>query len=459
MEQQVGIYHDSDLIDYLYSIKRDLLAEHPLKTEKIGLYIIDEALPNAFAAPDASIFISRGMLALVNSEDALAAVLAHELVHIERDHHVKQARRSLISNLLSLPGKAVSRVISENIGQLVNSPIENLGDLYLAGYSRSQEEEADIHGIQLMHEAGYDPRAMGEILQQMNETLTLIHRGIPPSSFFDSHPSTPDRVEAILDRAREMRPNPRETAPGEHRNFLQHLDGLAFGVNPSHGIFHENRFIHPDHNLVIDFPQGWSTINTPLAAGALSPRQEGAIYLGNADFGSDPMPYAQRMRQAFHDEFGINPIREEEFDLNGNEASMLVYRDHSSDTPTQILFLWVSQTGRVFQVIAVSDIKHIEAIEAAALSLRPLSESEREKVQVLRIRLAKARKHESLSELSDRTRNRWTLAVTAIANQLPENHRFTGGELVKIVREEPYWSEEPLPGGENPASGGILLRP
>lgn len=462
IDQQVGVYNDADILAYLETLKDGLAAHTRLDPNTIRVFIIDEPLPNAFAAPDGTIFISRGMLALANSEDALAAVLAHELVHISHKHHIKQARRSLISGLLALPGKAVGQVISQNLGDWVNAPIESIGDLYLAGYSRSQEEEADMEGIALMQKAGYDPAAMGRILRQMDETLTLIHGGLPPSSFFDSHPSMPNRIDNILAHAETLAAedgaDAKPPAAIPRPAFLERLNGLAFGVNPSHGLFRESTFLHPDHNLVMEFPEGWTTINTPLASGAMSQQNQGAVYLGSAGYGSDPMPYGERIRRVFYEEFRIEPFREGSLDLNGNDAYLLAYRDHTAEEPTHIFFLWVAQDGRIFQGVGVADLPRSPTVERALMSLRPMTEAERNSITVLRIRLARAEPNETLPELSRRTGNRWTDAVTAIANEIPENIRFAGGEWLKVVQEEPYWAEEDL---DPSAFSGreILLKP
>ncbi len=446
VNQQVGIYDDETIIDYLDAIKARLLQGYNQDPREIDIYLIDNPMPNAYAAPDKTIFISRGMLSLASTEDDIAAVIAHELVHILNKHHVKQSRRRILPGLLSLPGKAVGKVVNEDIGNLVNAPIEGIGMLYLADYSRDQEEEADIDGVGMLAKAGYDPRSMARILEQLEETSTLLRGEYATPSFYDTHPSTPDRIVNIYAEIvkLEKAENQAFPGPGEVNAYLSLVDGMIFGVNPAQGVFEESRFIHPDLNFSLQFPKDWTPFNTPMAAGALSPKGDGALFIGNAGYGPDPDPYARRLRQSFYDEFGIHPIKEEIINLEGNEAYILAYRDRSSEIPAIIYFLWVSHDGRVYQLIGLCKDQGTQEIESSLMSFRPLRLEERESITVLRIRKAEALPGETLHQLSQRTANRWTDRVTSIANRVEENHRFAGGEILKIVKEEPYWDSVEL---------------
>lgn len=101
--------------------------------------IVNQSEPNAFAIPGGGIYVSRGLLALVEREDELAGVLAHEIAHVTQRHSAKQQRKGILPGLLSLPGNVVGNVVGEDLGALINAPIDTVGGAWLSHYSRSQE--------------------------------------------------------------------------------------------------------------------------------------------------------------------------------------------------------------------------------------------------------------------------------------------------------------------------------
>ena len=130
--------------------------------------VIDQAEPNAFATPGGYIFISRGLLALVNSEDELAGILAHEISHVTLRHHARQAQRGVLPSVLQMPGRAIGAVVGEDVGEVINAPLAAAGTAYLSSYSRAQEQEADRAGLQLAARAGYDPAALARALDNLD---------------------------------------------------------------------------------------------------------------------------------------------------------------------------------------------------------------------------------------------------------------------------------------------------
>ncbi|HMP77017.1 MAG TPA: M48 family metalloprotease [Kiritimatiellia bacterium] len=165
--------------------------------------ILDSDEVNAFAAPGGFIFVTRGMLRLCRNEDDLAAVLAHEVAHVQLKHGVNaisrgrtlEAGRILVSVGLNQFGSAnvvnsleqlnkLTEVFGGSVGDIVTS-------LMLKGYSREQEYEADKVAITIMERLGYDPAALTRVLDRMGEK---VHKGGP--GFGSTHPPPADRVKA-----------------------------------------------------------------------------------------------------------------------------------------------------------------------------------------------------------------------------------------------------------------------
>ena len=131
VENQVGYYNDTYLKNYVDSIGRRLVAVLGPTPYSFRFQIIDQAEPNAFATPGGYVYVSRGLLALINSEDELAGILAHEISHVTERHHAQQAQRSTLPGLLTVPGNVVGSVVSPDVGKAINAPLERAGQVYL----------------------------------------------------------------------------------------------------------------------------------------------------------------------------------------------------------------------------------------------------------------------------------------------------------------------------------------
>lgn len=159
-------------------------------------YIPDRSFVNAFALPGGHIFIGRGLMDLMHSEDALAAVLGHEIEHVDLRHCAERAQTEAeFRNLGAL-------------GDLIGLPVE----VFMAGYSKDQELEADRDGTTLAVQAGYSPAG---ILQLFDEFHKLEQRSSPQSDphspvdegtqlsletlagYFRSHPPSTERADQI----------------------------------------------------------------------------------------------------------------------------------------------------------------------------------------------------------------------------------------------------------------------
>ena len=118
VEQQIGLYPMPQTEAYLREVGGRLVAVVNDPRWKFSFQIVDQQEPNAFAIPGGGIYVSRGLLALINREDELAGVLAHEIAHVTQRHSAKQQRKGILPGLLSVPGNVVGNVVGENLGAL-----------------------------------------------------------------------------------------------------------------------------------------------------------------------------------------------------------------------------------------------------------------------------------------------------------------------------------------------------
>ena len=186
--------------------------------------LLNSPVENAFAIPGGYIYVTRQLLALMNSEAELASVLGHEVGHVAARHSAKRNTRAQIGGIAA----AIA-------GQLTGSSLASRGvgavsQLYTLGFSRQQEYEADGFGVRYMTAAGYTPYAAADILEQLNDEValggTISGKQTKQPGFLSTHPNGPDRVA----RARKLAEatNKPDTTDRQDAAFLRMLDGLPY---------------------------------------------------------------------------------------------------------------------------------------------------------------------------------------------------------------------------------------
>lgn len=152
--------------------------------------VIDTASINAFAAPGGYVLVTRGLYEILDNEAQLAGVLAHEIGHIVRRHHVTVMQKSAA---LSAGAQLAQR---DNRSALLNSMIGSGAEVFARGLDKSAEYEADAIGVVLAARAGYNPFGLVDVLHK------LAARGAADGSLallFKTHPPPGDRLEQLGD--------------------------------------------------------------------------------------------------------------------------------------------------------------------------------------------------------------------------------------------------------------------
>jgi predicted Zn-dependent protease len=190
VQRTVGLVDDPKVVEYVSAIGARLgqAAARP----DIGwqFAVADDPAANAFALPGGWVYVTRGLLALANREDDLAAVLGHEMAHvIERHATSRVGAATPLAVLFGVPSGILSTV-SPTLGGIVGGAGRVVTGLALAPYSREQEREADRVGIALSARAGWDPGALVAFLQTLERAEALAGSESKRSQFFATHPST-----------------------------------------------------------------------------------------------------------------------------------------------------------------------------------------------------------------------------------------------------------------------------
>lgn len=200
------------MTSYLNKICETLVmnSDKPYLFKGYYVVILDTDEINAMATPGGHIFVSRGLIDCTDSEDALAAVIAHEVAHVQLGHSVSAIKASRVRSAVSSTTKAVAvtsiAVANERTGvklsdkqmEKVMEAVDTFSDmsnevvktLVNTGFSKEQEFEADKNALYILQSAGYDPYAMLDMLAQIDESPSN-------SGWGSTHPSPKDRIKKV----------------------------------------------------------------------------------------------------------------------------------------------------------------------------------------------------------------------------------------------------------------------
>lgn len=159
--------------------------------------VLDSNEVNAFATPGGHILVTKGLVKCTESEDALAAVIAHEVAHIQLQHAVKAIKSKRTRAALSSAAKTTTYALGNDaLNEMVDSFDENIGDIVrtmtTAGYSKQQEFDADNNALKLLEGAGYDPHGLESMLKTLQQKASSSSGGM-----YSTHPSPESRLNNV----------------------------------------------------------------------------------------------------------------------------------------------------------------------------------------------------------------------------------------------------------------------
>ncbi len=421
---------------YVRAVGERLAAVSPRQDVHHTFHVVDTPEPNAFALPGGPIYVSRGLLALLNDEDELAGVLAHEIGHVAARHAVQRATVATpFAILAGLPAALVGRV-SQTLGAIVAAPGALAGNVVLAPFGREQELEADQLGVAIAARAGYDPRGLARALATLEREDRLRHGEARKADFFASHPTNPARIKNVTELAATLTPVAADSFAAGRAGYLGEVEGLLVGPNPDAGVFVDALYVHPDLGFTVQFPAGWTTENLPDRVVAYDADKQGKVFamLQIVGAGDDPAagPELDGLAESLRSDVKLAP--------SGERPAARLFTTHRG---TAFHLTWLAHRGQVYRLSCVSPLSNFERYREAFgqldRSFAELDDAVLAQVLEGRLRLVEAEGGERLPDLLTRAGTDWRPELMAAANGLEETHpRLPAGFPVKIVRMEPY---------------------
>jgi hypothetical protein len=183
---------------YLSSVGRSLIPKG-LAIEKVSwrFRMLRDPQPNAFALPNGSIYVTTGLMTLIDNESQLAAIIAHELTHVMRRHTYLQNRSNrkkfLTMNIMSAVGSYAPLSMVGAVITIVTTVAPLIMFATMFGYSRDLEREADLKGIDMMVSAEYPPEELIQVMKLLDKDI----EGENVRLFYNDHPSLDERIKYL----------------------------------------------------------------------------------------------------------------------------------------------------------------------------------------------------------------------------------------------------------------------
>jgi predicted Zn-dependent protease len=389
-----GEYSSSTVRSQLDGILARLVAASDEPGHSYRVTILNSPSPNAFALQGGDVFVTRGLLALVDDPSEIAAVMAHELAHITARHASQRSELALRANV-DAPDAA------QPAQALASSLMASKGQVALASFSRVQELEADMIGVKWMAKAGFDPFGAARILTMLGRDANLRasifgeNKQKAAMNFLASHPSTPERIVKVLSASKDAGGTPVDE--NERIRWLNAIDGMTYGDDPAQGLIRGRYFVHPKLGIKFAAPDTFVLDNSSSALVGVLPGKPVALRFDRIDArGQTP---EQAVQSGWVEGTRLGEV--ESINSHGfNGATVL-----AKGQDWQFRLAALAKDGVIYRFIFAAQplTADLDGLFRQSIgSFNSLSDSEREQARPLRVRHVIAQQGETAETLSKR---------------------------------------------------------
>lgn len=192
LSEMGGAYGNKAVQDYVNRIGQKLATKSTRSGINYHFTVVNDSMVNAFALPGGYVYVTRGILGVMKDEAELAAVLGHEIGHVEAKHGVERIQKLVLAEKGTKYAAQAGGAAGGAIGQeLAGEIAKQFSKIAITGYGRKQELEADRIGIRIANSASYDPEGAVRLFQ----TLLKLEGGKSSGGLYASHPDTKKRIE------------------------------------------------------------------------------------------------------------------------------------------------------------------------------------------------------------------------------------------------------------------------
>jgi predicted Zn-dependent protease len=426
---QFGVYDDPALSKYVSSVGLTLAAKSQRPKLPWRFTVLDSPVVNAFAVPGGSVYVTRGILAMMSSEAEMAAVLGHEIGHVNARHSIHRMSEQTLAQIGLVAGSA----LSQDFARYAGFASAGLQVLFLK-YSRDDERQADSLGVDYSRLASYNPADMAvtfTALQKMGD----LQGGRSMPGFLSTHPLEAERVKNVQAM---LKPGDAELAR-KPEAYLQAVNNIVYGDDPRQGYVEGSMFYHPVMRFQFAVPSGWKVDNTPAQVTLLAADQSAGLILQGGKSDETAEQFA-RNQAAEIQKSGGKLLNESASTVNGlacfEQAYTVTQQDQSQ---LQLRRSYLKKGDMVYVFSAVSSVagfpKYDAEFRRVVGSFRELTNQSYINRTPKRLALTKANGTDTLQAIFKKAglpEKSWS--QFAIMNGLEATAVPPAGKLIKIVK-------------------------
>jgi len=288
--KEYSVYNNAAVQTYVNALGQRLAAQSHRSNLQWHFTVLDSPEINAFALPGGYVYVTRGIMAYMESEADLAGVIGHEIGHVTARHGAQRATSQQRAGLGVLAASLLGAVLESQgvagAGQFAGQVSQTVAAGFIASYGREQELQADGLGAEYLARNHYDPHNMVDVItvlknQERYAADTAKAEGKPAPTgggWLASHPSNDQRLEQIKRTAEQYNKNSQYADEGR-AGYLKVIAGMEFGESADQGLVRGRNFYHGALNIALTAPTGWRLQNSAEQLTVLNPAGDAALLL------------------------------------------------------------------------------------------------------------------------------------------------------------------------------------
>jgi len=372
--KEYGVYNNAAVQRYVTNLGQALAAQSHRNQLQWHFTVLDSPEINAFALPGGYVYITRGIMAYLDSEADLAGVVGHEIGHVTARHGAQRATRQQNAGLGVLAASVLGAVLESQgfggAGQLASQASQTAAAGYVASYGREQELQADGLGAEYLARTRYDPRNMVDVITVLKnqerfaaDQARAEGRPVPSGGdWLASHPSNDQRLQAITALAAQYKNQAGYNDEGRER-YLKLISGMTFGDSPAQGLTRGRNFYHEPLGIALTAPTGWYIQNDADQLALINTARDAAVVVRVV-----PAQAGKTHTEVIRNLLKPTQGRTEATTLNGLQATRFAGARTASNGQTQALEATVVTGPRDTIYLLQTSAKDANALQRA----RPL---------------------------------------------------------------------------------------
>lgn len=431
IRQTMGVYDDPALQSYVSGVGQRLARASNRPQLPWAFTVVNEPAVNAFALPGGFIYLTRGILPFIRDEAELAAVLGHEIGHVDGRHSAEAYSRQQVG----VGSLAVASILLPKGGQAAQS-LGGLGlGLMFLKHGRAAELEADQLGVKYTAATGWHPAGMSGLLGTLArlDAASGSRRGVPNWAL--THPPAADRVQRVGEAVAAASAAGTATTTNQDE-FERRIDGVVFGDSREKGMVRGSEFVHPILRFALRFPEGWEIMNADEQVSAR--RDEASSIAMVLELVANPPGNVEQTASAVTAKAGLREVSGERTRLNGLDAYVGTYDGQIEETAIGARIAFVRAGAQTYLVAGIAPAPQYGGAQATFSSsiatFRALSAQEADAIQPNRLDFYTARAGDTWESIAKGpAAGTVTARALAIMNGADPGSPVRPGDRLRIV--------------------------